>query len=419
MPNLLEIGPYLDDFSLLNTEEPGVLFKIEQIKTRNESLVVGNKEYRKYVNEFWTPKQRQASSLHEVSYRACFKPQLPRFFVNLLTKPGQCIYDPFSGRGTTVIEAALMGRNVIANDINPLSTILARPRLFIPLVSEVADRLHLLNLNGPTKADIDISMFYHPDTERELVTLRNYLNERGDQSDEIDDWIRMIATNRLTGHSAGYFSVYTLPPNQAVSAESQIKINQKRQQRPEYRNTKSIILKKTSSLLKNIEPGQIRILREIGEKSLFINDDARRTTLIQKNTVDLVVTSPPFLDIVNYAKDNWLRCWFNSLDSKEISRKITTTGSLDEWIEIMSAVFQELHRVVKLGGWVAFEVGELRKKSVKLEDCVVPIGLAAGFDCVGVLINEQEFTKTSNIWGVINNKGGTNSNRVVIFRKPA
>ncbi|HSH17687.1 MAG TPA: hypothetical protein VLD18_16725, partial [Verrucomicrobiae bacterium] len=33
-----------------------------------------------FVNEFWTARQRQASSLHEISYRACFKPQLPRFF---------------------------------------------------------------------------------------------------------------------------------------------------------------------------------------------------------------------------------------------------------------------------------------------------------------------------------------------------
>ena len=39
------------------------------------------------VNEFWTAKQRQAHSLHEISYRACFKPQLPRFFIERLTEP--------------------------------------------------------------------------------------------------------------------------------------------------------------------------------------------------------------------------------------------------------------------------------------------------------------------------------------------
>src|SRR5262245_33588917 len=48
-----------------------------------------------FVNEFWTARQRQASSLHEVSYRACFKPQLPRFVIERLTQPGDVVYDPF------------------------------------------------------------------------------------------------------------------------------------------------------------------------------------------------------------------------------------------------------------------------------------------------------------------------------------
>src|SRR5208282_4335261 len=48
-----------------------------------------------YLNEFWTSKQRAANRLHEISYRACFKPQLPRFFIERLTKPGDRVFDPF------------------------------------------------------------------------------------------------------------------------------------------------------------------------------------------------------------------------------------------------------------------------------------------------------------------------------------
>lgn len=51
-----------------------------------------------FVNEFWTARQRQASSLHEVSYRACFKPQLPRFFIERLTQSGEVVYEPSIGR---------------------------------------------------------------------------------------------------------------------------------------------------------------------------------------------------------------------------------------------------------------------------------------------------------------------------------
>src|SRR2546425_11449289 len=99
-----------------------------------------------YVNEFWTSKQRAASSLQEVSYRACFKPQLPRFFIERLTQPGDVVHDPFMGRGTTIIEAALMGRVPYGNDANPLSIVMARPRLRPPALPQVATRLHDIRL---------------------------------------------------------------------------------------------------------------------------------------------------------------------------------------------------------------------------------------------------------------------------------
>src|SRR5262245_39927835 len=106
-----------------------------------------------FENEFWTAKQRQAHPLHEVSYRACFKPQLPRFFIEAFTAPGACVYDPFAGRGTTLIEAALLGRRPIGNDVNPLSRLLVAPRLAPPTVADVATRLHELDRGLPAGAD--------------------------------------------------------------------------------------------------------------------------------------------------------------------------------------------------------------------------------------------------------------------------
>src|ERR1041385_3346017 len=121
-----------------------------------------------YVNEFWTAKQRDAHPLHEISYRACFKPQVPRFFIERLTQPGDVVYDPFSGRGTTVLEAALLGRRPIANDINPLSRILVDPRLSPPIIDEVATRLDAIPIDATATAGLDLSMFYHPQTLAEI-----------------------------------------------------------------------------------------------------------------------------------------------------------------------------------------------------------------------------------------------------------
>ncbi|MCW8997069.1 MAG: DNA methyltransferase [Psychromonas sp.] len=373
----------------------------------------------KFINEFWTSKQRQNNPIHEVSYRACFKAELPRFFINILTKEKDIVYDPFAGRGTTTIEAALLNRNVIANDINPLSTILSKPRLFIPTYKEVETRLDKIKFRKELKADIDLSMFYHPDTESEIVSLRNYLIKRKKNKEEdlIDGWIRMVATNRLTGHSKNFFSVYTLPPNQAVTQERQKIINKQRKQTPYYKDVKNIILKKTRDLTKGIDKSLFEQLKKIGNKAVFLNSDARLTNNIKKNSVTLTVTSPPFLDIVNYTEDNWLRCWFNNINAKEISQKITITKKLEDWEKVMGEVFFELYRITKRGGFVAFEVGEVRQGKVKLDEHIVPLGIKAGFECIGVVINLQDFTKTANIWGINNNVVGTNTNRIVIFRK--
>ena len=262
-------------------------------------------------------------------------------------------------------------------------------------------------------------MFYHPKTESEILSLKNYLLKKRykKSEDKLDLWIRMVATNRLTGHSKGFFSVYTLPPNQAISPANQIKINIKRKQRPEYRNIKQIILKKTSSLLRNVNVEEKNTLKHVGNKALFLMEDARQTSEIRNNSVQLVVTSPPFLDVVNYSQDNWLRCWFNNIDDREISKNITMSKDINLWSNIIQGVFNELFRIVKNGGWTAFEVGEVRGGTINLEEYVISLGLKTGFECVGILVNTQPFTKTSNIWGVKNNIRGTNTNRVVIFYK--
>ena len=262
-------------------------------------------------------------------------------------------------------------------------------------------------------------MFFHPHTEAEIVSLKNYLQEKAAASkeDALDSWIRMVATNRLTGHSPGFFSVYTLPPNQAISPASQKRINVRRKQQPEYRNSRALILKKSKSLLKGLSPATILQLDDIGKRAVFLTKDARTTHEIADETVRLTVTSPPFLDVVQYADDNWLRYWFNNIPADQVAKQITMARTIDDWLKVMAAVFHELYRITQKGGWLAFEVGEIKKGQVKLEDYIVPLGLQAGFDCEAILINQQTFTKTSNIWGIANNAKGTNTNRIAIFRK--
>jgi len=411
-----DLQQYLSEFSFC--ENSNLFYEGQNTRVKYIYLNNGIK-LPKFINEFWTSKQRQANSIHEVSYRACFKPQLPRFFIELLTQPKDIVYDPFSGRGTTIIEASLLNRKVIANDINPLSEILCKARLFIPDLNILKQRLDSIEISNDIKTEIDLLMFFYPETLKEILSIRQYLIEKknSEKEDKIDSWIRMVATNRLTGHYKGFFSVYTLPPNQAISAKNQKKINEQKNQKPEYRNTKEIILKKTKDLIRTISHQQIELLKRTGEKAIFLSKDARETNEINNNSVQLTVTSPPFLDVVQYADDNWLRCWFNNIDAEEVGRKITMSKKIEDWSNIMSNVFKQLYRITKPMGYVAFEVGEVRNGKIRLDEYVAEIGINQGFSCIGIMINEQIFTKTANLWGVSNNEKGTNTNRIVIFQK--
>jgi hypothetical protein len=220
----------------------------------------------------------------------------------------------------------------------------------------------------------------------------------------------------LTGHSPGFFSVYTLPPNQAVSIERQKKINQDRNQVPEPKDVPELTVRKTKDLLKHCDATVLQVLRDAGSQARLFTTRADATPGIPDHSVALVVTSPPFLDVVDYEGDNWLRCWFAGIDPKSV--QLTICRKLEDWQVEMTRAFHELHRVLKPGGHIAFEFGEVRNATVRLEESVIPCGVAAGLQPVLVLINDQEFTKTANCWGIDNNSKGTNSNRVVLLCKP-
>ena len=363
------------------------------------------------VNEFWTSGQRQAHSIHEVSYRACFKPQLPEFFIERLTNPGDAVYDPFMGRGTTPVQAALMGRQPVGNDVNPLSVLLTRPRLRPPALNAVAERLGQVRWDEGRPQDDDLLAFYSPCTLSHLCALRAWLIERaplGGNPDPVDDWIRMVAINRLTGHSPGFFSVYTLPPNQAVSANAQRKINEQRSQMPPDRDIPKLILKKSRSLLGD---GPMAPHPD----ALLVTAPAQATPALKDASIELVVTSPPFLDIVQYAEDNWLRSWFAGIDAAGV--KIAHHRTEAAWQNMVRETLVELARVVRPGGHVAFEVGEVRGGKVLLERLVWDAAKFLPFDRLFTMVNQQEFTKTANCWGVRNNAKGTNTNRIVVLQR--
>jgi len=385
-------------------------FEDEFERLRDEAAGIGEARGENvFAGEFWAAGQRQGHSLHEVSYRACFKPQLAAFFIERFSREGEVVYDPFMGRGTTVLEAALLGRRALGNDLNPVCARLLRPRLNPPRALAVRERLQMKLPLEPLQHE-ELLAFYHPQTLGEIEAWRRYFAERHEEEifDDVDAWIEMVACSRLSGHSPGFFSVYTLPPNQAVSLGSQQKINARRQQTPPQRDTRALIWRKTAQLLGDAA-------RPAPLEHRVLSGCASDTSPIEPHSVDLIVTSPPFLNVVDYRADNWLRAWFLDVNQEEAA--LWQTPRLEQWSDWMKSAFRAWHSLLRPTGTLVVEVGEVNAGKMDLEKIVARDGARCGWKVEAILINGGRFTKTANCWGVDNMSKGTNSNRLVVFSR--
>ncbi|MCZ8155387.1 MAG: DNA methyltransferase [Leptospira sp.] len=373
-------------------------------------------ESRYLFGEFWTAKQRQGHPIHHtVSYRASFKPELPAFFMKeFLKKKKSVVYDPFGGRGTTAVQANIDGHIAIHNDIHPLSIFLASSRQYVPSLAELTKKVNQLDLSAPYPEEAEDKMllpFFHPKTLSEIKNLRRYLAE---DDSPIMRFIGLIALSRLHGHSTGFFSVYTFP-QLSIPSEAQRKNNIKRNQTPEYREIKSRIIQKMKRDLSDPMPP---FYHEFSKQNRYTLSSANFVPDIDSNSVDLIVTSPPFLDKVDYEGDNWLRHWFLNIP-KNSERKLSIFSNVNEWNQFIKSTLKESSRVLKKGSHMVMEVGEVRKGKdiINLDEDVVNMAEDTGLVWDKTYIHTQQFTKLSNCWQVSNNEKGTNSNRCVVLRK--
>ncbi|MCB1178725.1 MAG: site-specific DNA-methyltransferase [Leptospiraceae bacterium] len=374
------------------------------------------KEDKVFVGEFWTSKQRQSHKIHyTVSYRAAFKPELPAFFISeYLTKKKSMVMDPFGGRGTTAIQANLDGHFAMHNDINPLSIFLAESRKIIPSMEKLEKRLNSLDLKkkvSESKMDEDLLHFFHKDTLKQIKNLMRIYES--DKSPELK-YIMLTALSRLHGHSVGFFSVYTFP-QMSITPIAQKRNNEKRKQFPDFREIKPRILKKMQTDLKDSLPP---FYHEFTKENKYSNNPSENMKSFPTSSVDLIITSPPFLDKVNYESDNWMKSWFLGIKEEKQKGKISMFHSVDAWADFIGKTLKECSRVMKKNAHMVIEVGDVSvgKNIVNLDEIVLKASEKTNLIWERTYINSQKFTKLSNCWNVFNNEKGTNSNRSVVFR---
>ena len=177
----------------------------------------------------------------------------------------------------------------------------------------------------------------------------------------------------------------------------------------------ALILSKSRALLRDVTPECRGRLDRLADRARIVIGPSSETPTIANNSVALVVTSPPFLDVVDYQTDNWLRCWFSGIDAAQVP--VTLARHVDAWTAFVTNTFDG----TQTNSEAEWPCGVRGRRSARRRRAAGrgsdPCGIAAGLEPVLVLVNAQQFTKTANCWGVTNNRKGTNTNRVVLLRK--
>ncbi|MDZ4787029.1 MAG: DNA methyltransferase [bacterium] len=370
--------------------------------------------------EFWSQEEELSHSLHfSISLPDSFTPGLARFFIQKYSSRGEVVLDPFCGRGTTALEAVLNERIAYASDINPLFARVTRAKLEPADLVEVAIFLQSVNLSRPISLEgfaEYFEPFFDADTYREILNLKSAISSSKTSTSQ---FVEMIAMSLLHGHTAGYFSAYSMPQISLTPVNQRL-LNDKRGNLPEYRSISSRILRKTGAALRD---GDVDRIRDRSILNKVYVADVRNLTFLPSATVDLIVTSAPKPYAYNFVNDLWLKGWFTGISKNErrrLSEISFQSQSLSDWIDFMNETLFELARVVKYGGRVALELKEVTENDRvigldKILFDIVESQLSTFWENESLFVNKTDGTQLST-----RNRQGedsTRTSRVLVLRR--
>lgn len=369
-----------------------------------------------YENPGWKSLPRNMNNkLHTIcSYMAMFPPTLPNYFIKKYSKEGDIVLDTFSGRGTTILEACLLNRVGIGNDLNPLAFVLTKAKSDVPQKSRIISRINELEKEYE-RSYIDINdeeekvkMIFSDYTLKQLVFLRERLSWG---SSNIDAFVTALLLGILHGQSEGYLSLSM--PNTFSMSPNYVKnyISQHGLVKPK-RNVFDLLKRKLERCYQRPE-----------QKGKSYRQDARRITRVKDFSVDLIITSPPYTKVIRYGQFNWIRLWFLGENCKEVDKDLFFSQSIPRYCDFMTEVLTDMKRVLKDGAKAVLVIGDVKQRETEKienlakivwEECAQPLG----FKLVEPIIADEigDSTKVSKIWG--NKKGNaTKIDRVLILER--
>jgi site-specific DNA-methyltransferase (adenine-specific) len=325
------------------------------------------------------------------SYLASYPAALAHAFIARYSRPGDVVLDPFSGRGTTPLQACAEGRIGVGNDLNPFAHLLTAAKVEPPTRAEVATRVAQLRLawngsatswselgervvanpgpggtlvpaagslmpanEGTDAVPTEVALAFHPRTLGQLLFVRSVL----DLEDRADRFLAAAITGILHGKSASYLSA--LMPNTFSMAPRYVRTFARDTAftSPE-RDVFDGLGKKLDRLFRQ-PPPRVEGLALLGDA----RDVAPRTRAALRasgrpDRARLVVTSPPYLRVLKYGYYNWLRTWFLGFDARAIDAALDDAHHRAPYLAFLRDVLAGLRPILTDDAVVVLVIGDV------------------------------------------------------------
>lgn len=266
----------------------------------------------KYAPVDWAePCTSTESTIHQLSpYIGKLKSSISNPLIKTYSRPGDLIVDPFSGSGTIPLEASLLGRRTFAADISNYSKVLTCGKLTLPRTLDKAlfEAEELLNRAARMKApDLRtipswVRAFYHPQTLKEILNFVAICKK------EKKDFHLSCLLGIMHHQRPGFLSY---PSSHLVPYLRDKKYPQESHpELYEYRSLEPRLLAKIKRAYRRYPSSWKR------EKFTFRHDAIQNLRF--PNKFDCVITSPPYMNTLDYVRDNRLRLWFCRENTKKI-----------------------------------------------------------------------------------------------------
>ena len=297
--------------------------------------------------------------LHSICpYFAMFPPDFVERHVLAFSDPGDIVFDPFSGRGTTVFESLLLSRQGFGLDINPVAACISGAKADPPAKQNVLNRIQELKLSFQrgTNAAIPDSDFFRCCFARKTLEQICFLRETLKwKTRKVDRFISAMILGILHGESHKTLNCLSNRMPRTISTKPDYSVRwwaANGYVAPE-RDTFRILESQVAFRYAKDLP------RQSGDVRLGDVRHASRHFPGLRGQVRLVITSPPYLDTTDYAEDQWLRLWF--LGGKERPRgniyRDSRHSSVDSYWKFLTDSWRGIASLLKPKATIVIRIG--------------------------------------------------------------